>query len=180
MPRHPLTLSQFTQLAALAALEDGTADAALLRLPVDDQAISTIPLYAEQPVVVAPKGHALEAVDTVTLPELREFGVLEGEWAATVELAAANVGVAVMPQSVARAYSRKDVTARPVTDAPETRVALAWLTARTTPEMDELIGIVRGRTANSSRGRQPEKVVKTKPTKPTKASRPSRPTRGKR
>lgn len=180
MPRHPLTLSQFTQLAALAALEDGTADAALLRLPVDDPAISTIPLYAEQPVVVAPKGHALEAVDTVTLPELREFGVLEGEWAATVELAAANVGVAVMPQSVARAYSRKDVTARPVTDAPETRVALAWLTARTTPEVDELIGIVRGRTANSSRGRQPEKVVKTKPTKPTKASRPSRPTRGKR
>ncbi len=155
MPRHPLTLLQLSQSAALAALGDGTADAALLRLPVDDPALSTIPLYAELAVVVAAKGHALEAVDAVTTAELQEFGVLEGEWAATVELAAANVGVALMPQSVARAYSRRDVTARPVTDAPETRVALAWPTARTTPEVDELIGIVRGRTANSSRGRQP-------------------------
>jgi hypothetical protein len=43
---------------------------------------------------------------------------------------------------------------RPVTDAPVTEIALAWLTDRTTPDVDEFIGIVRGRTAASSRGNQ--------------------------
>lgn len=167
MPASPLTLRALSQGDALDALADGTVDAALLRLPVEDQSISTIALYAEQPVVVAAKGHALEAVDTVTLAELAGFGILDGsDWAAAVELAAANVGVAVMPQSVARAHSRRDVTARPVTDAPETRVALAWPTARTTAAVDEFIGIVRGRTANSSRGvRSPEPEKKPEPAK---------------
>ncbi|MCU1578897.1 MAG: LysR family transcriptional regulator [Rhodoglobus sp.] len=167
MPASPLTLRALSQGAALAALADGTVDAALLRLPIEDESISTIALYAEQPVVVAAKGHALEAVDNVTLAELAGFGILEdSDWEAAVELAAANVGVAVMPQSVARAHSRRDVTARPVTDAPETRIALAWPTARTTGTVDEFIGIVRGRTANSSRGvRPPEPEKKPEPAK---------------
>lgn len=161
MPASPLTLRALSQGAALAALADGTVDAALLRLPIEDESISTIALYAEQPVVVAAKGHALEAVDTVTLAELAGFGILEdSDWAAAVELAAANVGVAIMPQSVARAHSRRDVTARPVTDAPETRIALAWPTAGTTDAVDEFIGIVRGRTVNSSRGVRPAEPAK--------------------
>ena len=167
MPASPLTLLPLSQPAALAALTDGSADAALLRLPAGDESISTIALYAEQPVVVAAKGHALEAADTVTIAELAEFGILDdSDWAAAVELAAANVGVAVMPQSVARAHSRRDVTARPVTDAPETRIALAWPTARTTDAVDEFIGIVRGRTENSSRGARPvEPPKKPEPAK---------------
>jgi DNA-binding transcriptional LysR family regulator len=177
MPAVPLTLLPLSQQAALAALADGTADAALLRLPVGDESLSSIPLYAEQPVVVATKGHALEAADTVTFAELAEFGILDdSDWVAAVELAAANVGVAVMPQSVARAHSRRDVTARPVTDAPETRVALAWPTARTTPAVDEFIGIVRGRTANSSRGVQPAEPEK-KP-EPAKKAAPKGASKG--
>lgn len=175
MPQFPLTLQQLGQSAAVAALADGTADVALLRLPVDPDSLSAITLYTEQPVVVASKGHAIEAADSVTLHELVEFGILPGDgdadWAASVELAAANVGVAVMPQSVARAYSRKDVAARPVTDAPETQVALAWPKDSTTPAVDEFIGIVRGRTANSSRGAQPEAVSppKAAPRQPAKS-----------
>ncbi|MBU1586432.1 MAG: LysR family transcriptional regulator [Actinobacteria bacterium] len=156
MPRHPLTLSQVSPADAVAALVAGAADVALLRLPLDDQSLSSIPLYVEKPVVVVPKGHVVEALDSVHLAELE--GVLEGDWAANVELVAANVGVAVMPQSVARALSRKDVVARPVVDAPETQVALVWLT--TTPEVEEFIGIVRGRTANSSRGEPTPKTPK--------------------
>ncbi len=80
--------------------------------------------------------------------------MLEGDWDETIPLAAANAGVAIVPQSVARAHSRRDLVARPVTDAPATRVWLAWPSARTSPEVEEFIGIVRGRTANSSRGLQ--------------------------
>ena len=43
-----------------------------------------------------------------------------------VELVAAGVGLLVVPQSLARLHHRKDLTYRPVTDAPESRVALSW------------------------------------------------------
>jgi DNA-binding transcriptional LysR family regulator len=160
MPQTPLTLLQLGQSAALAALADGTAHAALLRLDAMGELapaeLSRIPLYVEQPVVVAAKGHAVEAADNVTLADLAGFGILDdSDWAGAVELAAANAGVAIMPQSVARAYSRRDVTARPVIDAPTTSVALAWPAERATAAVEEFIGIVRGRTANSSRGAQP-------------------------
>ncbi len=68
-----------------------------------------------------------------------------------VELVAANVGVAIMPQSVARALSRKDVVARPLRDAPDTAISLVWPTLSAHPNSDVFVGIVRGRTANSSR-----------------------------
>jgi DNA-binding transcriptional LysR family regulator len=150
MPRHPLTLLPTSD--ALAALDDGTAQVALTRLPVDTERYSAIPLYTEQAVVVAPKDHAIEALDTLALADLADETVLEGEWAATIELVAANVGVTVLPQSVARALSRRDVVARPVTDAPTTQVALVWPIDVSSDLVDEFIGIVRGRTANSSRG----------------------------
>ncbi|MBN9241008.1 MAG: LysR family transcriptional regulator substrate-binding protein [Leifsonia sp.] len=149
MPRHPLTLTQLSPAEAVAALLSGDADVALVRLPVDTERFSAIPLYVEKPVVVAPKDHVVEAVDSVELADLDDL--LEGEWAEVVELVAANVGTAIMPQSVARALSRKDVVARPVLDAPETRVALVWPLDGTTPDIETFIGIVRGRTANSSR-----------------------------
>ena len=111
----------------------------------------------------------------MSLAELE--GVLDGDWAAAVELVAANVGVAVMPQSVARALSRRDVVARPIDDGEETRVALAWATDRTTADVEEFIGIVRGRTANSSRGEPTPKTPKP-PRKPKavqpRAKRPRR------
>ncbi|MBX3099735.1 MAG: LysR family transcriptional regulator [Salinibacterium sp.] len=163
MPRHPLVLTQTSPADAVTNLVGGDADVALLRLPIEHPLLSTIPLYVEKPVVVAPKGHAIEALDEVALTELDDL--LAGEWPDTVELVAANVGVAIMPQSVARALSRKGVIARPVSGAPETRVALVW--RETTPEVEEFIGIVRGRTPNSSRG---EPTPKTPPTPKTSKS----------
>jgi DNA-binding transcriptional LysR family regulator len=98
----------------------------------------------------------LDSVTLVELGSLDDVVVLTvdlhgGSGSDTVELVAANVGVAVMPQSVARAHSRKDIVARPVTDGVETSVSLVWPTAAAHPMVDEFIGIVRGRTANSSR-----------------------------
>ena len=147
-----LELRPVAQDAALAGLTAGELDAAFLRLPVTDESLSAIPLYEEQPVVVAPKDHPVAAFESLSLADLAGETILEGAWDETIPLAAANVGVAIVPQSVARAHSRRDLVARPVTDAPPTRVALAWPTARTTEEVELFIGIVRGRTANSSRG----------------------------
>ncbi|MBD9735125.1 LysR family transcriptional regulator, partial [Streptomyces sp. H28] len=54
----------------------------------------------------------------------------------------------------ARLTHRTDLTHRPLTGAPEARVALAWPEDATTDLVDDFIGIVRGRTANSTRGRR--------------------------
>lgn len=171
LPRNPLELRQLSPAEALSALLSGEADVALVRLPVDDESLSSIPLYTESPVVVAPKDHPVEALDSLALADLDGENLLGGDWAAAVELVAANAGLAIMPQSVARALSRRDVVARPVTDAAETRIALVWPTAATTPLVEEFIGIVRGRTANSSRG----EPTPPQPKPPKRQTRPAAP-----
>lgn len=85
-----------------------------------------------------PDGNPLERVPTT---------------ADVVATVAANVGVAVLPMSLARLHRRKDVTYRPLSDGPTAPVGLVWPIERTTDLVEELIGIVRGRTVNSSRGR---------------------------
>ncbi|MFZ2964097.1 MAG: LysR substrate-binding domain-containing protein [Rhodoglobus sp.] len=160
--RHPLELRPLAQAQAIAALAAGELDAAFLRLPVADESLSTIPLYEEQPVVLAPKDHPIAAFESLALADLAGETQLEGDWDETIPLVAANVGVVIVPQAVARAHSRRDLVARPVTDAPATRVALAWPIARTSPEVEEFIGIVRGRTANSSRGPQPPRPERSR------------------
>jgi hypothetical protein len=72
-----------------------------------------------------------------------------------IELVAAGVGLLVVPQSLARLHHRKDLTYRPVSDAPESRIALSWPQDETTDLVEQFIGIVRGRTVNSTRGRPP-------------------------
>ena len=153
----------------LHALRAGDADVAFARLPIDSEGLSVIPLYAEQPMVVVQKGHLFEATDAVTLADLDGQLRVDETLAPTdaVELVAAAGGIVLLPQSVARLTARKDVVARPVTDAPETRIALVWRADDTTPEIEEFVGIVRGRTANSSRSAQPEPApVKKAPPKP--------------
>lgn len=181
MPGHPLQLTALSPGDALSALRDGTADAAFVRLPVEDPSLSAIPLYEEQPVVVMPKEHVLSTLDAVSAVDLAEETVLDGEWEADVEIVAANVGVAIMPQSVARALSRKDVVARFATEAPTTRVALVWRADAGTELTEEFIGIVRGRTANSSRGatkpepdRAPKKAPRPASGKPASKGKPAR------
>jgi DNA-binding transcriptional LysR family regulator len=72
-----------------------------------------------------------------------------------VVLVAAGVGVLVVPQSLARLHHRKDVVHRRLDGAPSAPVALAWLAERDDDLVEEMVGIVRGRTVNSSRGRSP-------------------------
>lgn len=180
LPRTYLELTASTTAQSRAALDSGSVDAALLRMPITGNQLSSIPLYVELPVVIVAKDHAIEAMDVVTMGDLDSENMLsndveDADWAPIVDLVATGAGVAVMPQSVARALSRRDVVARPVSDGPQSRIALAWLSTNDSPLVEEFIGIVRGRTANSSRGLTPAPEKKSKPARPkTPDRRPGR------
>ncbi|GAB3408020.1 hypothetical protein GCM10027515_24720 [Schumannella luteola] len=148
-----LELRPLGEAVALAELREGGIAMALLRDPPEDDALRSIPLYREQPVVVAPKDHAIADLARIDLADLAGETLLEGTGADAVELVAANVGVAIMPQGVARAHSRRDVIARPLDGADDTGIALVWRSGDAGDDrVQAFIGIVRGRTANSSRG----------------------------
>ena len=182
LPQVPLTLLPLPASEGDPTLRQGGADAGLVRLPVDRTVLSAIPLYTETTVVVVPKEHRLTEAAELTAGDLAEEIVLHPlddvlEWeqrpgvpakerpattADAVQLVAAGIGVLVVPQSLARLHHRKDLTYRPVTDAPQSQVALAWPEDRTTDLVEEFIGIVRGRTVNSTRGRAGETAPQPK------------------
>ncbi|HEX6247133.1 MAG TPA: LysR family substrate-binding domain-containing protein [Nocardioidaceae bacterium] len=154
-PRSQLELFPVAESDQTTVLYDGRADMSFVRLPVDDERLHVIPLYSEVPVVVAPKGHFVEAADEVTLADLadeRVHAVPPLTVKEAVETVAAGVGIIVVPMSVARLHHRKDVVHRPVTDAPETRIGLAWRRNLQDERIETFIGVVRGRSVNSSRG----------------------------
>ncbi|MEU6986544.1 LysR family transcriptional regulator substrate-binding protein [Streptomyces sp. NPDC046324] len=195
LPDVPLTLVQVPAAEADELLRTGGADAGLVRLPVDRTDLSAIPLYTETTVVVVPKDHVAAAVEEVSPEDLADEIVLHPlddtlDWerppglpamerpettADAIELVAAGVGLLAVPQSLARLHHRKDLTYRPLSDTPESRVALSWPQAETTPDLvEEFIGIVRGRTVNSTRGRgatPPQPKAKAK--RPEKSGRPA-------
>ncbi|MEV8254071.1 LysR family transcriptional regulator substrate-binding protein [Rhodoglobus sp. NPDC076762] len=157
LPETPIELMPSDQDDALAMLATGSADVALVRLPIDravdtDRPLAAIPLYTERAVAVIPKDHELAQGDDLTLAELSSATLIDDEWRAAVDLVAANIGIAVIPQAVARALMRKDVVSRLISDGPEWQVAVAWRDGSVDPLVEEFIGIVRGRTARSSRG----------------------------
>ncbi|MEJ8282139.1 LysR family substrate-binding domain-containing protein [Pseudonocardia spirodelae] len=171
-PGVELELVQLGVGEAEAAVRAESVDAAVLRLPVDRDGLHAIPLYTETTVVVAPKDHVVTAADELCVADLADEVVQRApedtlDWAdrrpgraaehepattaEAVELVAAGVGLLVVPQSLARLHHRRDLTHRPLTDAPGSTVALVWPDAENSELMEEFIGIVRGRTAHSSR-----------------------------
>ncbi|OWA00667.1 LysR family transcriptional regulator [Streptomyces sp. CS113] len=176
LPDVPLALTQVSAAGAAGVLLDGGADAGLVRLPVDRTLLSAIPLYTETTVVLIPKDHLVTAAEEATVADLADEIVLHplddvlgwerlpgrpalerpATTADAVELVAAGIGVLLVPLSLARLHHRKDLTYRTVTDAPASGVALSWPEDAHTDLVEDFIGIVRGRTVNSTRGRQPE------------------------
>lgn len=195
LPRVRLELIAVTAAEAADVVRAGGAEAGLVRLPIDRTGLSAIPLYTETTVVVVPKDHVVTAADEVTVADLADDFILHplddtlgwdelpGEpaferpatTAAAIELVAAGAGLLVVPQSLARLHHRKDLTYRPLTDAPESQVALSWPEAETTELMEQFIGIVRGRSVNSTRGATPPaaKDQKTPAAKDQKKKKPA-------
>ncbi|GAB18765.1 hypothetical protein GOEFS_064_00040 [Gordonia effusa NBRC 100432] len=168
---------------ALTQLSDGGAHAALVREPPTSAGLTAIPLYSETTVAVVEKEHVFTAVTEVTRADLADEplliplddpltwsdrpGVPVAHQPPTVgdaiQLVAAGTGLLLVPQSLARLHHRRDVTFRPVDNAPKTPVALVWL--HTSPQVEEFVGIVRGRRPNSSRGLtepQPKRTARQK------------------
>jgi DNA-binding transcriptional LysR family regulator len=100
----------------------------------------------------------------------RSAAVAPATTAEAIELVAAGVGLLVVPQSLARLHHRRDLTYRPLADAPGSSVGLAWPDAENTELMEEFIGIVRGRTVNSSRTPRPDATPAPGTPAPTKKS----------
>ena len=171
-PEVPLTLNALAAADAADAVRAGAVDVALLRLPADTSGLAVIPLYEETTVVVVPADHLLGAADEVTAADLDGEPMLVPldhvvDWAsapgipvdqrpetteAAIELVAAGLGLLVVPQSLARLHHRKDLTYRPITDAPTCAVALAVPEGPQRELVEEFIGVVRGRKPGSSRG----------------------------
>lgn len=199
--RHPdVPLMTRIVAAADAAAEvlAGGVDLALLRLPTDTSGLAVIPLYEEITVAVVPIDHILSAADEITAADLDGEPVLLPldhvvDWAGApgapvdhrpetteqaVELVAAGMGALIVPQSLARLYHRKDLTYRPIVDAPTCSVALAVPEGPQPEPVEEFIGIVRGRKPGSSRG-QTEPAPKRSAREKTLAKQAARAAAGK-
>lgn len=171
LPHVSLELREITVATQRDTLDE--VDAALVRLPLaasDD--VHVIELYEELPVVVMAADSHLTAAEELTLADLAgEIVIVPADdvlraqvpdaeppafapptdTAEAIATVAAGVGVVIMPMSLARAHQRRDVDYRVLSDGPRSTVALAWLRDRTTEDVETFVGIVRGRTARSSR-----------------------------
>lgn len=164
---------------------------AVVRLPVPEGIFHTVALYEETTVAIFPKDHHLAAADQLLLSDLNDETLLQAAddmipWPATapghpaaeeppttedaIPLVAAGVGIIVVPQSLARLYARKDLDYCPIDDAPRSTVALVWRVERDDDLTQEFVGVVRGRTPQSSRGVR----ATTEAGSPTRTEQPSR------
>ncbi|HLR58746.1 MAG TPA: LysR family transcriptional regulator substrate-binding protein [Beutenbergiaceae bacterium] len=173
VPQVPLDVVALPASGGEAQVRAGAVHAGLVRLPVapGEVPVHAIPLYEEEPVVVVPTDHFLCAAERVQAEDFAEEVVLRPldgvHWPiergrppleqprdaeGAVQLVAAGAGVLVVPKSIARLHHRKDLTYREVTDLPVTPVGLVWPVEGAHALIEELIGIVRGRTPRSTRG----------------------------
>ncbi|MEV8267949.1 LysR family substrate-binding domain-containing protein [Microbacterium sp. NPDC076911] len=172
MPRTSLDLVQLSAAEQHHALMRGEVDAAIVRLPINKDGLHVIELYSEEPVVVASIDSHLTAAETLMLADLTDEVVIVAEddvlnlavpgavspsftapadAEEAIKIVAAGVGIIIVPMSIARAHRRKDTAYRVLSDGPVSPVGIAWIADSTNPAIDVFIGIVRGRTAHSSR-----------------------------
>ncbi|WP_309134576.1 LysR family transcriptional regulator substrate-binding protein, partial [Cellulomonas sp.] len=128
---------------------------------------AVVPLWEDRAVVVVPREHLFTVVDAVDLDDLRAEPLLVpaddvlGAEAAVgaddvtevpdtptaLDLVASGAGVVVLPHALAREHGDKRFAVRDVPEVPGSRVALVWHRDAEHPLVQELVGIVRGRTA---------------------------------
>jgi len=153
-PRTRLEVVDVDQQNQRHTLTGGEVDLCFVRLPIDSDGLHLIRLYEELPVAWVSKDHVVAAADEVTLAELADEDVLTEVTPHAIDLVSLGEAVLHVPASIARTESRRDFVYRTITDAPSTTVGLAWLVDNPHELIEEFIGIVRGRTANSSRTAQ--------------------------
>ncbi|WP_146113342.1 MULTISPECIES: LysR family transcriptional regulator substrate-binding protein [unclassified Arthrobacter] len=163
-PQVEFQASRYDGEDILGLLATDQADAVFVRYVGDSPKDATrhlIPLYEELEVVCAAKDHDVEYhEETIDEQEVAKFPQLDlseypeeaGGIPIAMEVVASGAQVLRVPQSIARLYQRKDVVYRLIEGGARTQIGIAWPTGLADTELvDEFIGIVRGRSANSSR-----------------------------
>lgn len=146
---------------AFAALIDGRATAALIRLPEsrlsDD--FHKVDLYEEQPGICVPKDNELTLLEKISRADIAGE-IINYEPGETVDIqavrdnvqvVAANVGVVIAPRPLLRSISSKQTEHREFTSGVPTQIALVWRKADDCQMIQDFVGITKGRTVNSSR-----------------------------
>jgi len=176
MPSRNLDLVPLGDRDGSAMLRSGDLQMCFVRLPVDREGLHLIPLYDEQPVVMVAREHPVAAYDEIDVADLGDEHLLQDpddvpawrdvatevadgtrypvppmDLRMAVESVAADAGILIVPMSLARLHHRKDVTHVRVHGVPTTKVGLAWRQDADDDRVETFIGVVRGRTANSSR-----------------------------
>lgn len=170
----------FGSAAQFERIRSGTVDVGYIRLSedageIDKDLYHRVLLYREDPVVCAAADHWIAAAETsVSAEEIADeiiFDPADMVAAAeradihtpqagtdlahaerlAVETAATGAGLVLLPASVARALSRKDVVIRTVEGRPGYQTGLGWLRERDSDTIQEFIGVARGRRADSGR-----------------------------
>ncbi|MFD1953546.1 LysR family transcriptional regulator [Paenibacillus thailandensis] len=134
------------------AIREGELDAGVVLLPVDQASFHTIPLVAERIMAVVHPGHPIAERDEVRLAELAEepfvmfsagFALHEriiaacreagfeprivyesSQWDFLREMAAAGLGVSMLPETICRSFAPEKVKAVPLVDP-----VIPWLPA---------------------------------------------------
>lgn len=192
-PEAPLDLTMVGPDEQLDVLRTGKASMSFVRLPVDRDGLHVIPLYEELSVAVVSVEDDLSLHEQLTVADLAGHQLVTDPadlpaWSAVatverlpypamsakdaVEVVASGEGsVAVMPMSLARLHHRKDVVARELADGPLHPVGIAWRRDDEDPRIETFVGIVRGRTAQSSRENPTPPASKKKAARPQPAKK---------
>ena len=162
----PESLVTFDADDSMATLLAGAADLALTRLPDSriNDGFHVVRLYEEALGIAVPKdsvyaevGEDLTAEDIadeilnykigadalVDVPSVRT----------ALQVVAANVGVAIAPRPLLKVLSKKQVVALGFSDStiPLTEIALVWRKEDDCDEIQDFVGVAKGRTRNTSR-----------------------------
>ncbi|HCT9179582.1 TPA: LysR family transcriptional regulator substrate-binding protein [Corynebacterium aurimucosum] len=153
------------------------ADLALTRLPdsrVDDS-FHVVQLYEEAPGIAVPKDSVYAEVGEDVTPEdvaeeivnyrIAQDGSVDVPALRTaLQVVAANVGVAIAPRPLLKVLSKKQVVALGLEDPTVARtvIALVWRRADDGDEIQDFVGVAKGRTRNSSRNAAPKRSARDK------------------
>lgn len=170
--RSTTELRGYESLAPLEDLRAGRAHMALARFSGDCIARYRedpecdwyiVELYTEQPGVAVPVDSELTLLDAISAadidgeiinvntPERPGDAVDVAAVGEALDVVGANVGVAVAPRPLLRSFNRRSCAHRDYTDGVSTTIALVWNVHSDCAEIQDFVGITRGRTARSGR-----------------------------
>jgi DNA-binding transcriptional LysR family regulator len=155
-PNVSVVLRQLGTSEVAEALRDGSADIAILRLPIDTNGLVVTPLFCEQRVVVLPADHPFAHHQTLSIGDLLDepwiinatedpayqafargaahrnpdrtitIGATIHTVGEYLEAVVARQGIGLAPESATRYYSHPGIVYVPVPDVEPSVAALAW------------------------------------------------------